>query len=102
MERITVIWSPVKEKLTRALGPRWNLRAVARTIGCDRTALGRVVQCTGKPDCQARHTPNIQDDLAKLLGTSTRALFGPHTWFRLAAGELHKRERRVIQATSGK
>jgi hypothetical protein len=97
-----VIWSPVKDKMTRALGPRWSTRGIARVIGCDRSALVRVIQCTGKPGCQARHTPGIQDDLAKLLKMSTAMLFGRHAWFKIGARGLRQRERRVLQATSGK
>ena len=86
-----MLWSPVKAKVTAALGPKWSTRTLAAEIGCHRTALTRALAFTGAAGCPARHTLEVQDALAQRLGMSTADLFGEHAWFKLAAAGLLKR-----------
>lgn len=42
---------------------------------------------------ETRHTPRVQDAIARAVGKSTEALFGDAAWSRIAGAELAKRQR---------
>ena len=75
----------VKEKISKRLGSTWLAGDLARKAGVIRVDVSRALQCTGDNGCKARHTPNVQDAIAKAVGMSTAELFGPHAWFKAAA-----------------
>ena len=80
--------TPVKERVTKALGPRWTLAQIAERAGVRWYEVAQVAKCTGDSSCRARHTPGVQDAVAKAVGLSPAELFGKHAWFRLAAYAL--------------
>lgn len=78
----------VKQKVTKMLGDRWTHGQIAQQIGVSRCAVTFELNCTGGADCRARHTPSVQEAVAKAVGMSVPELFGRHAWYRLAAKRL--------------
>jgi hypothetical protein len=95
-----VIPTPVKEKVAEALGKCMTHAQIAQQIGVPQIAVTRHLLCTQQPGCTARHTPELQNALAKALGLSVDALFGPHAWYKLAAAKLEERRRAIEERRS--
>ena len=88
-----MLHTAVKDRIGKRLGRRWTQPQLARLAGLSRQQVSMELCCTGDKECGARHTPQVQDAMAKAVGMSTAQLFGKHAWFRLAARDLKRRRR---------
>lgn len=84
--------TPVKLRITKILGPTWRHVEIARQAGVARVSVTRELGCTEDASCTARHTPQVQEAIAKAIGLSTGKLFGRHAWFRVAGKALSRRK----------
>ena len=81
----------VKDRIAKKLQRVWSVYEISRMAGVAYTAAAMELTCTGKRGCTARHTPCVQDAIAKAVRMSTAALFGKHAWFKLAGRALQQR-----------
>ncbi len=85
--------TPVKERITKAVGRRWTVAQIAERAGVLKSEVSMSLQCTEDAECKARHTPGVQDAVSKAVGVSTAKLFGKHAWFKLAGKGLCRKLR---------
>jgi predicted deacetylase len=97
-------WTPAKMRLTKAIGPRWTMVRIARQAGLFIQQVEMELRCTEDATCDARHVPQVQEAIAKVIGLSVKKLFGRHAWFKLngkrAATRRAERLRLLLQPCS--